>query len=262
MQKIRAPGALAALLAASLTPLPACAAIRVGLGVEQYRWQETFPSGAVADREAGARETLFVRDSVDLSRHLSVALSSKLALGHPAYNGQTQAGTPISLATTNVGIDSALLGVWHGTFLGQAADYALGLGYNVWDRDLHNPVEGDQLKTWAVVYARAGMEVFQRRRSGWHAGAALIYPLRVTENVHLAALGGDTNPALSPGRSLGYRLAGGYRFARHWDLSGYWQYQAYARSSGVAVSFSGTPATVYQPRSVEALYGLDLAYRF
>ena len=261
MQTMRSPGALAALLVASLTPLPTCAAVRVGLGIEQYRWQETFPSGAAADREAGARETLFLRDSVVLSPHLSVALASKLAFGHPAYTGQTQAGVPISLSTTNVGIDSALLGVWHGAFLGQVADYALGLGYNLWDRDLHNPAGGDQLETWKVIYARAGLEVFQHRQSGWHAGADLIYPLRVTEDIHLTALGGDANPALSPGRTVGYRLTLGYRF-RHWDLSGSWQHQAYSRSAPMAVSFSGMPATVYQPRSVNDLYGVALAYRF
>ena len=262
MQKIRPSGALAALLVATLTPLPALAAVRVGVGVEQYRWQETFPSGAGADHEAGARETLFLRDTVALSPHLSMALSSRLAFGHPAYTGQTQAGIPIALSTTNVGLDSALLGVWHGAFLGRPADYALGLGYNVWDRSLHNPAAGTQLETWAVLYARAGFEVFQHRRAGWHAGADLIYPLRVTENLHLTALGGDANPALSPGRTVGYRLVGGYRFARHWDLSGYWQYQAYSRSGSRAVSFSGMSATVYQPRSVEDLYGLALAYHF
>lgn len=259
MQKM--PRALAALLLATFTPLPAFAAVQLGLGVEQYRWQESFRSGAAADHEAGERNTLSLRDEIPVSSHLSVALSSTLAVGHPAYTGQTQAGVPISLSTTNIGLNSALLGVWHGALVHRPADYVLGLGYNLWDRDLHNPVGGDQLETWKVIYARAGLEVFQHRAFGWHAGADLIYPLRVTEDIHLTALGGNANPALSPGRTVGYRLTLGYRF-RHWDLSGSWQHQAYSRSAPMAVSFSGMPATVYQPRSVNDLYGVALAYRF
>ena len=260
MQKI--PMALLTLGLAALTPLPTYAAVSIGAGIEQYRWQETFPSGASADREQGSRYALFLGDEIPLGERLSVVLRSKLALGHPGYTGQTQAGMPVVASTDSLGLNNTLLGVFHATLLHHPADYSVGLGYDFWQRDIHNPAGGDQTEDWLVEYVQAGTEIHQHRNRGWHGGVVLTYPLRITENIHLAALGGDSNPPLSPGRELGYGLDAGYRFTRHWDISGYWQHRSYAKSPGVAVSFSGVPATVYQPRSVNDLYGLALAYRF
>lgn len=243
-------------------PLPAWAGFSLGAGVEQYRWQETFPSGAAADREQGARYALFLRDELPLDQRLSVVLRSKLYSGHPGYAGQTQVGVPISAATDSLGLDNALLGVFHATLLHRPVDYSAGVGYDLWRRDIRNPAGGDQVEDWAVTYARAGIELFEHRHRGWHGGADLTYVLHVSENLHLTELGGDANPGLSPGGALGYGLNAGYRFDRHWDLAGYWRHRSFSRSPAVQASFSGTPATVYQPKSVNDLYGVALAYRF
>jgi hypothetical protein len=249
-----------ALLAAALLTLSAGAQASwsVSADLEAFQWKE---DGAPRVTETGPRwgaswGYLRERDS-----GWQWAYRGQFRRGTIDYDGAFLfSGQHTSARTRYIGVVNELQGIYrfpnsHGVeLLG-------GLGLDYWERN----ILPDQKEDYAVVFARAGVNIDPRSSTGFFGGFGVKLPVFVAENAHLDELGFDQNETLYPEGNLSGYAQLGYRFQRRWSLIGYYDGYRFGESKAVtttSAAFPGTQFVIFQPASKVDSWGVKLQYEF
>lgn len=248
-----------ALLAVLFALLPACAQAQLTLsaGVEHFRWEEkTTPTVT----EEGPMAAIHIEYLQQSENKFVLGYRGKLWTGTADYTGSTLfTNQPITGTTGYFGLANEALGRWRTEPRNSSyrVNVVTSFGIEAWRRELSSI----QREDYAVMYARAGIEIDPISDGAWLFGLGIKYPIWVREDAHLVSIGFDRNPELTPeGRGSIFAHVG-YRLNQQWSIASYVDGYRLSRSDEVQVTEVrqgfGT-INVFQPASTMLVIGIRL----
>ncbi len=252
------------------------------VGAERFIWQEYDRQGKRLLKESGPRAT--VAGTVDTltqpDRNVVYSGQAKVYFGKVYYDGQTQAGVPI---TSDVYYDGVIAEVLAGYRLSEAPgiNLLLGLGADKWSREIKDtqtangaPVAG-YTERYTIFYSKLGIHFFSASghwRNYFQVGGK--YPFYTREKLAASDTGYDNDVTLSPGKRISGFVTWKTEFTRNdqakVNISLYYDSFRFSDSAsepvtvnGASPRLNGTPyCCIYQPKSNMDVIGVQLGYRF
>ena len=239
------------------------AASSIGIGAEDYHWQETIDGSSISPEESGLRYSIHAKWAQDRDHGLLFGYRGKLYAGRVHYDTFTQQTyTPVATTTEYSGATHEGQLSYRSSAADFKLDYVAGLGLDTWQRNIDNNGY-NQIEDFLIIYLRGGLNLERpAQATGWHGGGGVKYPIFTWEDAHLDRLGYTSNPTLSPGKDISLYAELGYRINQHWDISGYYDSWRFKRSATVTASRGGMLYGIYQPASSMDAYGLRVMYSF
>lgn len=234
-----------------------------GLGVENFVWKEFDTDGSQLLEETGPRYVFSFLYQSQFSDAWHYEVMADLYAGNVDYDGQTQAGDPITTTSEYRGARGDFTATYD--VGGTDSPFALlvGAGLDVWSRNLRDttlpdstPVNGYQ-EDYFMIYARLGLQL-QFSHNSWSSKlkAGLRRPLIVEESIDEFDVTLEPKPTTTYFASWQHLwgLDGGQSFA----LNFYFEHTRFDASDS---EFS-TIGYVYQPESDMKTVGITGYYSF
>jgi len=262
-----------AVLAGPLTGYAASIEYGGKAGFEHFKWEETDVDGSRLLTESGTRQVLsgFLGNTLGINKHFIYRAEAKLYFGTVHYDGQTQDGVPVQSDTTYSGlnlegeagfragrVDSAF--AWD--FVGRA-------GFDGWTRDIDNSVDSigrfvsGTREQYTIMNLRFGTG------PNWSSGAwqgrliaGFKYPFLTDEYLKKEDSGLDEDINLEPKGRLSPFL-NFYNYVRLsnrlWlTFDAFYDSYRFDKSDEVSTTLGGSPVIVWQPKSTQDNYGLQV----
>lgn len=247
------------------------------LGIENFRWKE-FDNGAKLLEESGNRFTIGGHIGND---HISKKGASfiydvegKIYLGTVGYDGQTQSGLPVKTETQYTGLlIEAITGLRFGFAEHMGLDLFAGLGFDTWRRDLKNTTlaDGTQVSGAEELYLISNFKLgvgpyVQTSKWKGQFRLGIKLPFSTNEYIDSSSSGFVDDVNLSPeGRSsLFVNINNTIKINDRKVLFVRVYYDSYRfdRSDSELVSDGSTLFLVWQPKSEQDIYGLQVGLSF
>lgn len=250
----------AAFYASTLFSSAAMADWQGGGGVGNYGWEESIQSPALTTRENGTRYALQLKWMEKTDNSLLYGYSAKLYTGRVQYDTYTQTTyTPVSTQTDYNGITHEGLLISRRNMGNYQLDYVGALGWDSWRRTINT----NQIEDYSIWFVRTGINLDQpMQKVGFHGGGGLKLPFRTSEDAHLDSAGFDSNPQLTPGKSVSLYAELAYRTGKDWDIVGYYDSWRFKESEPVSATSGGNIYSIVQPQSSMNTFGLRALYSF
>lgn len=241
--------------------------VEVGASWFYFDYQETGDAGQVLNEETGDIPGVYIAWSPDLGSRLWLRLEASYASHSLTYDGQTQAGAPLTTSTHErlIHYDGRVGGQW---FQGNLAVRPyLSARYQRWDREIQpTPTTLGLNEYYRWWEAGAGVESCSHGWS-WAAEACLdLGVFRTTAAEVEVALGNDPDnyPVLEPGGGSGYRVQ------LRWSppalsqlvVSLYHAAWDFERSDSELVNLGLARLRIHEPASEASRQGIRVALRF
>lgn len=243
----------------------------VQAGVQQYDWKEFSTNGGPLDKESGPMFTVGagVSDFRRVDSGPIFRTGGRLYLGTLDYDGQTQAGIPLTTKSNYSGLQFEVLGGYRFARWLRGIDLFGGGGWEYWNRSLQNTLAADGSPAYGyreqyyILYTRFGAGYFQEFGSwSYRIKAGGKYPLYTFEH---ANLGDGLN--LAPGRDLSGFARVSFEFGpstqSHFGLILSYDTYRFSQSSPKLLTNGGVPVGYFvQPESHRDIYGIRGVYYF
>lgn len=247
-----------------LFALPAAAAeLRLGVGAEQFVWEEFDASGSRLLEEKGPRFHVALdwdnRDAAGAGVWYGV--NGRLYLGVVDYDGQAcdLSGNcvPAQSDTEYVGLlAEGLVGT---PIASSSVDIFGGVGLDTWARDIQSTIDSTgravsgASETYSIFYAKLGLGTGSET---WRLQGGIKYPFYTDEYIEIYDLSLSPEGRVSAFARLEMRVAPKARLAFYYDS------YRFGASDPEYVVVSGLLLRVWQPESHMDAYGAQLLFSF
>jgi hypothetical protein len=235
--------------------------IRFSYGVEHFLWEEFDNSGQKLLDETGLRHVFALQAEKSFFSWWQSDLSGRVILGRVAYDGQNQAGAPVSTDTDYRGYGLELGITYFPGMLPSAASAGAGvrlaLGIDDWNRTLLGA--GGYNEHYTVTAGRVGAVYTVPARWRVELGARL--PVAASERVDLSAYGYVDDATLNPKGQPSIYLTWHYQLNQRLDVSLKYDGYLFAKSDDDIIynAFDSKYYAVHQPRSEMRTLGLAIS---
>lgn len=229
---------------------------------ESFTWKE-FLDGSRLLKESGPLYGLAftAKGGGDISKPLTFRFKGEGFLGTVDYDGQTQAGTPVTTDTDYIGFKTELDGGWK-FFVGEngsSFEPFIGLGGRWWKRDIQSTSSAIGVEeNWSSYYGRLGIrgENVNSKNLNLFLELAAILPFKNENEVDLSTFGlGQVT--VEPGNETSFCAEVGIKF-RKLRVSVFYESLRFSESDP---EHEG-PFLIIQPESKADIYGANMGVAF
>lgn len=232
------------------------------LAIDSFTWKEFDADGSRLLKESGPLVGVGFTYWREDEQHVTLRPTAEIFGGQVNYDGQTQAGVPVSTTVNYFGFKlEGDIGRRFRPSQGLSLEPFGGLGYRTWLRNIRNGTAADGSPTagyredWKTFYARLGLrggkEFSEASRLFVEAGMKL--PLYNENTAYLSDVGAGPDLTFNPGKMVSYFAEAGVKINR---LKGSLFYD------GLRFSRSAVVQGWLQPKSTMDIYGIKLGYTF
>ncbi len=241
--------------------------VEAGASWLYFNYQETGSAGQVLNEETGDIPGVYVAWSSVFGSYAWARLEASYASHSVTYEGQTQAGAPLTTSTHErlIHYDGRVGGQWLQTAI--AVRPFLSVRYQRWDREIQPTASSLALNEY-YRWWEAGVGV-ESCGSGWSWAAEVCLDLgvfRTTAAEVEVALGSDPDnyPVLEPGDGSGYRvqLRWSPPASSHLVVSLFHAAWDFDRSDSELVRLGFAQLRIREPASEASRQGVRVALRF
>lgn len=239
--------------------------LNLGFNAQYFGYKEFDDQGVLLDREDGLMPGLVMEFGKDWNL-ISGAVRFELIDGVVDYDGQTQAGVPV---TTNTDERIVTLEALIRYRLKQLPEFNLtvvgGLGHREWRRNIRaTDITSSLYEVYEWRYWFLGGAATVWRNGQWSAGidAGWLYPIKPNISIDLTGYD-EVRLSLKPHSSgrISFPLRYVVSDGQEWTLSPYWESWRLGRSADKVLTVGGVPTTaiVHEPRSETSVVGLVMS---
>ena len=236
---------------------------------ESFTWREFDNAGAQLLKESGPRYGVGISYTQEFSNHLTLKPRIELNGGSVDYDGQTQAGVPVSTTTDYFGIKFE---VDLGNRIRPSQDFILepfgGIGIRSWARDIKDSTASDgtsaigYTENWTTFYGRIGLRgeqsFGQKKNLFLMAGVKLpLYTENYINDVNISSQA----ITLRPGNEPSLFAEAGVKLDR-FKISAFYDSMRFRKSPIVTAYSGGVLMGFYQPKSSSDMLGVRVGASF